>query len=170
MGLGAALGLALNWTGSQGMIDVDTVGKAATIGKELRDLFLRPLQMLVVPLIVSSLITGVTGMGDLRTLGSIGGRTIAFYLITSLLAIVVGLLIHATLTLPTILKLASGRSPFGVCEGAHHRIGNGLQHGLQQRHPPAHDAKRGGFRGEARGGLVRVATRREHQHGRNRSL
>ncbi|MGB5266427.1 MAG: dicarboxylate/amino acid:cation symporter, partial [Polyangiales bacterium] len=50
----------------------------------------RLLQMLVVPLIVSSLITGVTGMGDLRTLGSIGGRAIGFYLTTSFLAIVTG--------------------------------------------------------------------------------
>jgi Na+/H+-dicarboxylate symporter len=90
MGLGAALGLGLNWAGTEGMVDVDTVGKVATVGKEVGDLFLRLLQMLVVPLIVSSLITGVTGMGDLRTLGSIGGRAIAFYLTTSFLAILTG--------------------------------------------------------------------------------
>lgn len=90
MVLGAALGLGLNWAGTEGMVDADTVGKVATVGKEVGDLFLRLLQMLVVPLIVSSLITGVTGMGDLRTLGSIGGRAIAFYLTTSFLAILTG--------------------------------------------------------------------------------
>ncbi len=91
MGLGAALGLGLNWAGVQGIIDSETVATAATVGKEIGDLFLRLLQMLVVPLIVSSLITGVTGMGDLRTLGSIGGRAIGFYLTTSFLAIVTGI-------------------------------------------------------------------------------
>jgi len=73
------------------MVDADIVGNVAIVGKEVGDLFLRLLQMLVVPLIVSSLITGVTGMGDLRTLGSIGGRAIAFYLTTSFLAILTGI-------------------------------------------------------------------------------
>jgi Na+/H+-dicarboxylate symporter len=91
MGLGAALGLGLNWAGGQGMVDADIVGNVAIVGKEVGDLFLRLLQMLVVPLIVSSLVTGVTGMGDLRTLGSIGGRAIAFYLTTSFLAILTGI-------------------------------------------------------------------------------
>jgi len=93
MALGAGLGLALNWAGVQGMVDADIVGKVALVGKEIGDLFLRLLQMLVVPLIVSSLITGVTSMGDLRTLGSIGGRAIAFYLTTSFLAIVTGIVV-----------------------------------------------------------------------------
>ncbi|MBT8470848.1 MAG: dicarboxylate/amino acid:cation symporter, partial [Deltaproteobacteria bacterium] len=69
MGLGAALGLGLNWAGTEGVVDASIVGNVAMVGKEIGDLFLRLLQMLVVPLIVSSLITGVTGMGDLRTLG-----------------------------------------------------------------------------------------------------
>ena len=93
MGLGAALGLGLNWAGNQGMVDAEIVGKVAIVGKEIGDLFLRLLQMLVVPLIVSSLVTGVTGMGDLRTLGSIGGRAIGFYLTTSFLAIVTGIVV-----------------------------------------------------------------------------
>jgi Na+/H+-dicarboxylate symporter len=91
MSLGAVLGLTLNWAGGQGMVDASLVGNVATVGKAIGDLFLRLLQMLVVPLIISSLITGVTGMGDLRTLGSIGGRAIAFYLSTSFLAIVTGI-------------------------------------------------------------------------------
>ncbi|MGB8222083.1 MAG: dicarboxylate/amino acid:cation symporter [Polyangiales bacterium] len=93
MGLGAVLGLGLNWAGGQRMVDADTVNTAAAVGKNIGDLFLRLLQMLVMPLIVSSLITGVTGMGDLRSLGSIGGRAIAFYLTTSLLAIVTGIIV-----------------------------------------------------------------------------
>lgn len=91
MFLGAALGLALNWAGVEGLVGAEAVRSIALAGKEVGDLFLRLLQMLVVPLIVSSLISGVTGMGDLRTLGSIGGRAIGFYLMTSFLAIVTGI-------------------------------------------------------------------------------
>jgi Na+/H+-dicarboxylate symporter len=93
MGLGAALGLGLNWAGVRGTVDAGVVATVAMVGKEIGDLFLRLLQMLVVPLIVSSLITGITGMGDLRTLGSIGGRAIGFYLTSSFLAIVTGILV-----------------------------------------------------------------------------
>ncbi|MBW1874599.1 MAG: dicarboxylate/amino acid:cation symporter, partial [Deltaproteobacteria bacterium] len=93
MALGAVLGLSLNWAGGQGMVDAEIVGNVAIVGKEMGDLFLRLLQMLVVPLIISSLVTGVTSMGDLRTLGSIGGRAIAFYLTTSFLAIVTGIVV-----------------------------------------------------------------------------
>jgi len=93
MGLGAVLGLALNWAGAEGMVDSGVVGTVAMVGKKVGDLFLRLLQMLVVPLIVSSLITGVTGMGDLRTLGAIGGRAIVFYLSTSFLAILTGIFV-----------------------------------------------------------------------------
>lgn len=93
MALGAVLGLGLNWAGVRGMVEAETVATVAMVGKKVGDLFLRLLQMLVVPLIVSSLITGVTGMGDLRTLGSIGGRAIGFYLTTSFLAIITGIVV-----------------------------------------------------------------------------
>lgn len=55
-------------------------------------LFLRALKMIVVPLIVSSLIVGVTNIGSGGSIGRIGGKTLAYYLTTSLLAIITGLL------------------------------------------------------------------------------
>ncbi len=91
MFLGAAVGLPLNILAAKGVVDTKLVRDIATIGKELGGIFLRLLQMLVVPLIVSSLITGVTGMGNLRQLGKLGARTVGFYLTTSFLAIVTGI-------------------------------------------------------------------------------
>ncbi|MEM9074860.1 MAG: dicarboxylate/amino acid:cation symporter [Myxococcota bacterium] len=91
MGLGAAIGLPLNLAAASGDVDAELVRTIAGYGKEVGGLFLRALQMLVVPLIVSSLIGGVTGMGDLRKLGTLGARTVAFYLSTSFLAIVTGI-------------------------------------------------------------------------------
>ncbi len=53
-------------------------------------LFMALLKMLIVPLVLSSIITGVAGLGDLRELRRLGGKTFAYYISTSLLAILVG--------------------------------------------------------------------------------
>ncbi len=55
------------------------------------ELFLNALKMLIVPLIVSSIVTGVAGMGESGALGRLGGRTLLYYTVTSLLAILTGL-------------------------------------------------------------------------------
>ncbi len=56
------------------------------------DLFLRMLKMISIPLIVTSLLAGITGLGRAERLGKMFGRTLLYYLTTSLLAITVGLL------------------------------------------------------------------------------
>ncbi|MBK1703818.1 dicarboxylate/amino acid:cation symporter [Halochromatium glycolicum] len=56
-------------------------------------LFLNALKMLIVPLIVSSIIVGVASIGDSDNLGRLGGKTIGYYALTSLLAIIVGLMV-----------------------------------------------------------------------------
>ncbi len=54
-------------------------------------LFLNALKMLIVPLIVSSIIVGIAGIGSSGALGRLGGKTLLYYATTSLLAILVGL-------------------------------------------------------------------------------
>lgn len=54
-------------------------------------LFLQALKMLIVPLVFSSIIVGVSGIGGGPEIGRLGGKTIGFYLASSLLAILVGL-------------------------------------------------------------------------------
>ncbi|HPR65012.1 MAG TPA: dicarboxylate/amino acid:cation symporter [Thermoanaerobaculia bacterium] len=71
------------------------------------DLFLRLLKMIVVPLIFTSLVTGVLSIKDIRRLGKMGGTTLAYYLLSSSLAVLTGLIavnlirpgIRSTLTL-----------------------------------------------------------------------
>ena len=92
MAAGAAIGLPLNVMAEEGSIDPEVTATVATVGQEVGDLFLRLLKMIVVPLIVSSLITGVTSMGSMKRLGSMGGRTMGYYLLTSALAIMTGLI------------------------------------------------------------------------------
>ena len=54
-------------------------------------LFLQALKMLIVPLVFSSIIVGVAGIGNGPDIGRLGGKTLIFYLASSLLAIIVGL-------------------------------------------------------------------------------
>ncbi|TDN98895.1 dicarboxylate/amino acid:cation symporter [Sunxiuqinia elliptica] len=56
------------------------------------DLFLRSLKMLIIPLILSSLISGITNIGTGKNLGRLGLKTMGYYLLTSVLAIGTGLL------------------------------------------------------------------------------
>lgn len=56
-------------------------------------LFLNALKMLIVPLIVSSIIVGIAGIGGSQNLGRLGGKTLLYYMSTSLLAILVGLMV-----------------------------------------------------------------------------
>jgi len=55
------------------------------------ELFLRGLMMVIAPLILSSIISGVANIGNAENLGRLGLKTMSYYLITSLLAILTGL-------------------------------------------------------------------------------
>lgn len=57
----------------------------------LGTLFLKLITMLVVPLVLFSIILGTAGMSDPKKLGRIGGKTIAFYLFTTAIALIIGL-------------------------------------------------------------------------------
>jgi len=54
-------------------------------------IFLSALKMLIVPLIVSSIIVGVSGLGNDNSLGRMGVKTLVYYAMTSLIAILIGL-------------------------------------------------------------------------------
>lgn len=57
------------------------------------DLFLRALSMIIVPLIFSSIVSGVTGIGSGKNLGRMTLKTIGYYMTTSIFAIITGLLL-----------------------------------------------------------------------------
>jgi proton glutamate symport protein len=57
------------------------------------DIFLRLLKMLIVPLVFTSIVSGVAGVGRLSDLRRLGGKTFGYYIGTSLLAILVGQLL-----------------------------------------------------------------------------
>jgi proton glutamate symport protein len=56
------------------------------------DIFIRLIKMIVIPIVISSIIVGVAGVGDVKKLGSLGGKTILYFEIITTIALVIGLL------------------------------------------------------------------------------
>lgn len=79
-------------------------------------LFLRMLRMVAVPLIVTSLITGVMGLGHAERLGRMFGRTLLYYVATSMLAITTGLFM-VNLIRPGLGRETSGQEHEAHAEG-----------------------------------------------------
>ncbi|MGG1674832.1 cation:dicarboxylate symporter family transporter [Neobacillus sp. NRS-1170] len=64
----------------------------ATWLQPIGTIFIRLIKMIVVPIVVSSLIVGVAGAGDMKSLGKLGGKTLLYFEIITTVAIIVGLL------------------------------------------------------------------------------
>jgi len=92
--LGAAAGVTANllWGSHPRLIWV--VDNVATPAGQI---FLRMLFMVVVPLVFTTLALGVASLGDLRRLGRVGGKTLGFFVITTGMAVVLGLALANTI-------------------------------------------------------------------------
>lgn len=89
LGIGALGGLAANT-----LLGSDHVGLAwvvRQVAEPVGALFLRLLLMIVIPLVFSSLVVGVAGIGDLRRLGRVGLRCFVYTLVISGISVAIGL-------------------------------------------------------------------------------
>ena len=82
-----------------GLIAIEPVGTA----------FIRLITMVVVPLVTGSLFTGIASLGDPRRLGRIGGRTLAYFLGTTLAGAIVGLCVARAMPFGLVPTLAAGK-------------------------------------------------------------
>src|SRR5262245_32024179 len=103
LALGAIAGIAVNYafTGEHPRV----VWVIDHITNPIGQLFLRLLLMIVVPLVFSSLVVGVAGIGDIRKLGRVGLRSFAYCLVISAISVVIGL------TLANIIRSCEGHAP-----------------------------------------------------------
>ncbi len=89
--VGVVVGVAANLlntaTGNHVFVDV------IVVTKPLGTAFIRAITMIVIPLVVASLLLGVASLGDLRTLGRFAGKTMAYYVTTTAIAVTIGLAI-----------------------------------------------------------------------------
>ena len=85
--LGVVAGLAAN------ILGLGWLTSALTAIEPAGSAWIRLITMVVVPLVVASLIVGTASLGDVTKLGRIGGKTIAYYLATTAIAVSIGLLL-----------------------------------------------------------------------------
>jgi solute carrier family 1 (high affinity glutamate transporter) protein 1 len=79
--VGVIFGILSGWYWGEAMVSVSWLGK----------LFLNALKMTIVPLIVASVITGISSLGDVRKLERLGLITLAYYILTTSIAVLIGL-------------------------------------------------------------------------------
>lgn len=85
--IGLALGIVL------GIILQPNPAIANNFIKPFGTLFLNLIKLVIVPLVFSSLVVGACSMDDVRKLGRIGGKTVAYYLFTTAFAVTIGLIL-----------------------------------------------------------------------------
>lgn len=93
--VGVAGGLFVNFT--LGGEDPRITSAVENFTRPIGQLFLNLLLMIVVPLVFSSLVVGVAGIGDIRKLGRIGAKSFAYSLVISAISVAIGLTIANTL-------------------------------------------------------------------------
>ncbi|MCW5961368.1 MAG: dicarboxylate/amino acid:cation symporter [Pyrinomonadaceae bacterium] len=93
--VGVAGGLLVNFT--LGGEDPRITSAVENFTRPIGQLFLNLLLMIVVPLVFSSLVVGVAGIGDIRKLGRIGAKSFAYSLVISAISVAIGLTIANTL-------------------------------------------------------------------------
>ena len=81
--IGISMGGLCGWVFGKEMLVVESIG----------EMFLDTLKMLVIPLIVSSMIVGITGLGDIRKVGKAGTITLIYFLSTSGIAVMAGIIV-----------------------------------------------------------------------------
>ena len=68
-------------------------GERALIVEPLGDLFIRLLMMSVIPLVFFNLLAGITSLTDVSALGRLGGKIILYYMVTTTIALTIGLVV-----------------------------------------------------------------------------
>ena len=76
----------------ENVISIEREKTIATQIKWLGDIFIRLLNMIAIPLVLASLLVGAASLGDIKKFARIGGKTLSFYLITTAIAVAIGLI------------------------------------------------------------------------------
>lgn len=104
--IGVVAGVFCGWYWGTAMLSVAWLG----------ELFLNALKMMIIPLIISAVITGVASMGDAQKLGKMGGITILYYLSTTAIAVFIGLIMVNIIQPGVGLDFGNGTLPESIAE------------------------------------------------------
>lgn len=103
---GIVSGVICGWVFGQEMQAVAWMG----------EIFLKLLKMLVIPLIVSSMIVGISGLGDVRKVGMTGAITLAYFMGTTAISVSLGLIVVNIIKPGEGLKMVSDGLPAKISE------------------------------------------------------
>ena len=95
LAVGAAAGVATNLT--VGPTHPAIVFLNDYIAYPIGQIFLRMLFMVVMPLVFASITLGVAGLGDIRKVGRVGGKAVGYFMVTTVLAATLGLIVVNTI-------------------------------------------------------------------------
>ncbi|PZX52720.1 dicarboxylate/amino acid:cation symporter [Algoriphagus chordae] len=125
--LGLIFGLVVIKTAIPNSFTLDYIKPIGTI-------FINSLKMIAVPLVLASLIVGVSNLGDVSKLSRIGGKTIFTYLCTTILAVSIGLILVNVFKPGTSLPAETRENLMSLYEGdAGSRVGQAAE--LQKQSP-----------------------------------
>src|SRR4051812_36837214 len=74
------------------LIGPEAATEAAGYFAMVTDIFLRLVKMIIAPLVFSTLVAGLAGMGDAGTVGRIGGKAVGWFLMASMVSLTIGLI------------------------------------------------------------------------------
>ena len=92
--IGMALGIAVGFALNRGYPAGDpTLALVADYLKLLPDIFLKLIKMIIAPLVLATIVTGIAGMGDSAALGRIGGKALGWFITASLVSLGLGMVL-----------------------------------------------------------------------------
>ena len=89
--LAALAGIAAGWAGHAFSPDAPTAASVAGYFSILSDIFLRLIKMIIAPLVFATVVAGIAGTGDTKTVGRIGGKAILWFITASLASLLLGM-------------------------------------------------------------------------------
>jgi Na+/H+-dicarboxylate symporter len=87
-----AIGIAVGYAMHLNMAEAARKGVADNL-KLLTDIFLRLVKMIIAPLVFSTLVVGIAKLGDMKTVGRVGGRALLWFITASLVSLALGMLL-----------------------------------------------------------------------------
>ena len=111
---GIVLGIFSGWMYGSKMLSVEWIG----------EMFLDALKMLVVPLIISSMIVGIAGLGDIRKVGKTGLIALGYFMMTTCMAVAIGLVmvniiepgVAVEMTVEQVPEKVAGKEAVGITD------------------------------------------------------
>ena len=113
--VGTLAGIVAGWAGHAAAPDAATAATIAGYFSILSDVFLRLIKMIIAPLVFATVVSGIAGVGDAKSVGRIGGKALLWFIVASLGSLLLGMIFANTFAPgPTTTFSAVTRTPYSL--------------------------------------------------------